>query len=80
MERAICENLAGNISASDRDLIANLRMAVESKYRGLFLRNYGITSSLKRQQGKQAESWQYSLAGLAGYWDGPRFSDRLYSF
>ncbi|MFL6313288.1 MAG: CHAT domain-containing protein [Terriglobales bacterium] len=80
LERAICENHQGNLSASDADLKTSLAMAHDSQFLVLELRTLGITASLKRQQGKREEAWRYSIEGLRQYWQGPPFPDRLYQF
>jgi len=80
LERAICENHAGNLAASDADLRTSLTTSQTALFPALELRVTGITASLRRQQGKGDEAWRQSVQGLEHYWQSPPFPDRLYQF
>ena len=80
LERAVCENYAGNVSASDIDLQASRALTQAAHYPVLELRAIGLAASLKRQQHDMNQAWHQSVEGLDYYWQGPPDPERLYQF
>jgi CHAT domain-containing protein len=80
LEKAICDNLGGQLTLVDANLNASMKRAQASHFPVLALRVVGIAAGIKRQEGKYGEAWQYGVDGLSQYWQGANSSERLYQF
>ncbi len=80
LERAQCRNFQVELAKSDEDSAESLRLINKYRFPVLGLRVLGITSSLKRQQGKFEDSWRLGVAGLDMYWMGRYPAERLDQF
>jgi CHAT domain-containing protein len=80
IERAICLNYHGRLSAADSELSSSLTTAQRFNFPLLSLRCIGISQGLKVQQGKYEEAWNLGISGLHEYWTHPSSAQREYQF
>jgi CHAT domain-containing protein len=70
LEKASCRNSLGELQEATADLAQSLRIADDSKFPVLVLRNITISAGIKYRQHKYKEAWQEAVSGLGRYWQG----------
>jgi CHAT domain-containing protein len=80
LERAQCENFAGDLAASDSNSKISLGLAENLHFPVLELRVWGISAAMQSQQGRCDAAWNQGIQGLKRYWQGNYPRDRLDQF
>ena len=80
MEKAICENFAGDLLDARNDLSLSRTIAEHEHFPVLLLRNLGLSAGIHRQQGMFAQALNEIQQGLDLYWKGDYPQSRLFQF